>query len=57
VLRKFGQYAEVRESHSNIFIIGNDRTGLWKKVLGISKMEEIAATFRSVLNDEGGTKR
>lgn len=56
VLRKFGQYVEVRESHSNLFIIGNERTGLWKKVLGLAKMEDIAASFRSVLNDEGEAK-
>ena len=51
-LTKFGQYVEVRENHSNLFIMGNDRTGLWKKVLGLSKTEDIAASFRSVLDDE-----
>jgi cytochrome oxidase Cu insertion factor (SCO1/SenC/PrrC family) len=51
-LSKFGQYVEVKENHSNLLIIGNDRTGLWKKVLGLSKAEDIAASFRSVLNDE-----
>jgi len=51
-LSKFGQYVEVRENHSNLLIIGNDRTGLWKKVLGLSKAEDIAASFRSVLDDE-----
>jgi len=50
-LGKFGQYVEVRENHSNLFIMGNDRTGLWKKVLGLSKTEDIAASFRSVLED------
>jgi cytochrome oxidase Cu insertion factor (SCO1/SenC/PrrC family) len=51
-LAKFGQYVEVKENHSNLLIIGNDRTGLWKKVLGLSKNEDIAAIFRSVLEDE-----
>jgi protein SCO1/2 len=51
-LTKFGQYVEVKENHSNLLIIGNDRTGLWKKVLGLSKAEDIAASFRSVLDDE-----
>jgi len=55
-LSKFGQYVEVRENHSNLLIMGNDRTGLWKKVLGLSKTEEIAASFRSVLDDAGETK-
>jgi cytochrome oxidase Cu insertion factor (SCO1/SenC/PrrC family) len=56
VLRKFGQAVEVKESHSNVLIMGNDRTGLWKKVLGLSKMEDVAASFRSVLDDAGETK-
>ena len=51
-LGKFGQYVEVKENHSNLLIMGNDRTGLWKKVLGLSKTEDIAASFRSVLEDE-----
>lgn len=51
-LGKFGQYVEVKENHSNLLIIGNDRTGLWKKVLGLAKSEDIAASFRSVLEDE-----
>jgi protein SCO1 len=51
-LGKFGQYVEVKENHSNLLIMGNDRTGLWKKVLGLSKSEDIAASFRSVLEDE-----
>lgn len=55
-LNKFGQYVEVRETHSNILIIGNERTGLWKKVVGLSATEDIAASFRSVLNDAGEVK-
>ena len=51
-LGKFGQDVEVKENHSNLLIIGNDRTGLWKKVLGLAKSEDIAASFRSVLEDE-----
>src|SRR5215813_2308464 len=30
-LKKLGQFVEAKESHLNIFIIGNERTGLWKK--------------------------
>jgi cytochrome oxidase Cu insertion factor (SCO1/SenC/PrrC family) len=51
-LGKFGQYVEVKENHSNLLIIGNDRTGLWKKVLGLATMKDIAVSFRSVLDDE-----
>ena len=51
-LRKFGQYVEAKENHSNLLIMVNDRTGLWKNVLGLEKTEDIAASFRSVLEDE-----
>jgi protein SCO1/2 len=50
-LRKLGQYAERREEHSNLLIVGNERTGLWKKVFGLSKPEEILAIVQGVLDD------
>jgi protein SCO1/2 len=52
-LRKLGQYVENREAHQNLFLIGNDRTGLWKKALGLAKPEEIFPVVDSVLNDKG----
>lgn len=52
-LRKIGQYAENREAHQNIMIVGNDRTGLWKKAFALAKTNEIAAIVDSVLNDKG----
>ncbi|MCI0486429.1 MAG: SCO family protein, partial [Blastocatellia bacterium] len=50
-LRKLGQYVEAREDHSNIFIIGNDRTGLWKKAFGLAKPDALIKVVESVLND------
>ncbi|HVT16914.1 MAG TPA: SCO family protein [Thermoanaerobaculia bacterium] len=52
-LRKLGQYAEQKEAHTNILIVGNERTGLWKKVFGLSKAEEILAIVEGVLDDRG----
>jgi protein SCO1/2 len=52
-LRKLGQYAEPSGDHSNVFIIGNERTGLWKKALGIAPAEQIIPIVDSVLNDPG----
>lgn len=52
-LRKIGQYVDVRENHSNIFIIGNESTGLWKKAFGLAKIEDIIKVVESVLNDKG----
>lgn len=52
-LRKLGQYVENREGHQNLFLIGNDTTGLWKKAFGLAKPEEIFPIVDSVLNDKG----
>ena len=52
-LQKLGQYVAQRESHSNLLIVGNERTGLWKKVFGLSKPEEILAIVKGVLDDRG----
>ena len=50
-LRKLGQYVEQREQHTNIFIIGNERTGLWKKAFGLAQSDELVKIVESVLND------
>ena len=52
-LRKLGQFVENREGHQNLFLIGNDRTGLWKKAFGLAKPEEIFPVVDSVVNDKG----
>jgi protein SCO1/2 len=53
VLGKLGQQVERREDHSNLFLIGNDRTGLWKKVFGMAAYDDILKALESVLNDRG----
>jgi protein SCO1/2 len=50
-LKKIGQSSETPEAHMNIMIVGNDKTGLWKKALALAKPDEIAAIVSSVLND------
>jgi protein SCO1/2 len=52
-LRKLGQATATREDHMNIFVVGNDRTGLWKKGLGLAKADDVAELVRSVLDDRG----
>jgi protein SCO1/2 len=52
-LSKLGQYVQVKEDHSNIMIIGNETTGLWKKALGLASAEEIIKIVESVLNNKG----
>jgi protein SCO1/2 len=53
VLKKLGQFVDDKNDHLNIFIIGNDRTGLWKKAFGLAKSEDLMKVVESVLNDPG----
>ena len=52
-LRKLGQYVEARDDHTTVMIIGNLRTGLWKKAFGMAKPDELVKVVDSVLNDTG----
>ena len=52
-LKKIGQFVDDKNDHLNIFIIGNERTGLWKKAFGLAKDEELMKVVESVLNDKG----
>ena len=51
-LKKIGHFVDSKESHLNIFIIANERTGLWKKAFGLAKSDEIVKVVDSVLNDQ-----
>lgn len=51
VLGKLGLAVEARENHSNLLLVGNDRTGLWKKFNGLGNHDEIVAGVRGVLED------
>jgi protein SCO1/2 len=51
-LKKLGQFVDNKQDHLNIFIIGNERTGLWKKAFGLAKSEELVKVVESVLNDQ-----
>jgi len=50
-LAKLGHRMQRREDHTNIFIIGNERTGLWKKAMGLAPSVEIIRIVDSVLKD------
>jgi protein SCO1/2 len=51
-LKKIGQFVPEKQDHLNIFIIGNERTGLWKKAFGLAKSEELVKVVDSVVNDQ-----
>jgi protein SCO1 len=52
-LKKLGQYVENKEAHTTIVIVGNDKTGLWKKANGIATPQELVAIVDSVVHDKG----
>lgn len=53
VLGKLGFAVEDKDAHSTIVLMGNERTGLWKKANGLSSPDELVAIFESVLTDTG----
>ncbi|HEX4945514.1 MAG TPA: SCO family protein [Blastocatellia bacterium] len=55
-LRKLGQYVTDKNDHLTVVLIGNDKTGLWKKAHGLAKAEALLAVVESVVNDKGPTQ-
>ena len=52
-LYKLGQYVEDKDSHKTVIIVGNEATGLWKKALGMAKVEDLIQIVESVADDKG----
>lgn len=57
ILKKLGQFVDDKNNHTNIFLIGNDRTGLWKKAFGLAKSEELMKVVEGVANDTGAAAK
>jgi len=51
-LKKIGHFVDQKEAHLNVFIIGNESTGLWKKAFGLSSSDELIKVVESVINDQ-----
>lgn len=51
-LNKLGQFVSDKQDHLNILIIGNERTGLWKKAFGLAKSDELIKVVESVVSDQ-----
>lgn len=52
VLKKLGAYVDVREAHKTVFLAGNMKTGLWKKVFALADSEQVIEQIDGVINDE-----
>ncbi|HEV8485482.1 MAG TPA: SCO family protein [Blastocatellia bacterium] len=51
-LNKIGHFVSDKQDHLSILIIGNERTGLWKKAVGLAPSTELVKIVESVLNDQ-----
>jgi protein SCO1/2 len=51
VAKKFGYYVANKDDHTTVLTMGNTKTGLWKKVYGLAKADDIKASLLSVLDD------
>lgn len=51
VLRKLGQWVDEPAAHQTLLLIGNDRTGLWKKALALAPVEQLLPIVDSVADD------
>lgn len=50
-LRRLGLFTDVKESHSPVFLVGNERTGMWKKAMGLAGATALLDILESVLRD------
>jgi protein SCO1/2 len=55
-LDKLGYLVKDKNDHLSLFIVGNDKTKLWKKISGLSKMEDITGAIDSVLKDDAANQ-
>lgn len=50
-LAKLGFAVEERDDHSTVVLMGNERTGLWKKTNGLASSDALVELFEGVLAD------
>ena len=56
-LSKLGQFVNEKQNHLNVMIIGNERTGLWKKAFGLADSDQLVKVVESVLNDQASSDK
>jgi protein SCO1/2 len=50
-LYKLGSYAEAKEAHSNLLVLGNEPAGLWKKVFGLAPPQALIHSLEAMLRN------
>jgi cytochrome oxidase Cu insertion factor (SCO1/SenC/PrrC family) len=56
VQSRFGQLLDSPDQHTNVIFVGNERTGLWKKLNGLSPVEQLIPLVEEVLDDTEATQ-
>ena len=56
-LNKIGHFVSDKQDHLNILIIGNERTGLWKKALSLAPSADLVKIVENVLNDQAPSSK
>lgn len=51
-LKRLGTFVPVREDHMNLWLIGNDTTGLWMKANGVAKASDLGDVIQKVVDDK-----
>jgi protein SCO1/2 len=52
-LAKLGFAVDDKESHSTVVLMGNEKTGLWKKTNGLAPAGDLVELLQGVLADDG----
>lgn len=50
-LYKLGNYVEPAEAHSNLLVVGDEPSGVWKKVFGLGSAEEVLHAAEPILRE------
>lgn len=50
-LKRIGQYVNEPQAHMDIIVVGNTRTGLWKKIHGTASSAEVVGLVMGVADD------
>ena len=50
-LYKLGFHTDIRDNHKSMFLIGNEPTGLWKRVLFTAPLADLERAIESTIND------
>jgi protein SCO1/2 len=55
-LNKLGQAVKDKNDHTSVWILGNESTGLWKKLFGMAKVDDLMLAIEEVVKDKAPTQ-